>query len=326
MTGDILVVVEHRNGEIRDITWEMLGKARELTESQGGSVTALLLGADVGGMAQAVAERVPAVDVFDDAKLANFNSDPYQEVLAGVIKERKPVLTLLGQTAYGLELGPSLAADLGLPLVTDINGIDLSAGTIAATRSWYGAQTCARVVAKASQAILMVQSGAFPQASPLECPGTIARRQTVIAQDLTRKEFIAFIEAMLGDVDITQSDIVVSVGRGIGDPSDLPLVEELATALGGVLACSRPVVDKKWLPKSRQVGISGKTVQPKLYLAIGISGSFQHLSGIKGAGMLVAVNKDPKAPIFRVADYGIVGDLFNVVPALTERVRNARAK
>jgi electron transfer flavoprotein alpha subunit len=325
MMGEILVLVEHRNGEIRDITWELLGTARELAESQGRTVAALLLGADVSSLAEAVARRVPTVEVFEHPELADFNSDSYQEVLAGVIKDHKPLLTLIGQTAYGLELGPSLAAELGVPLITDVTGIDLSGGGIAATRPWYGAQTLARVKAKGDRAILMLQSGAFPQAEPLASAGVVAKRQAIVERDVTRKKFIQFIEAMLGDVDITQSDIVVSVGRGIADPGDLPLVEELATALGGVLACSRPVVDKKWLPKSRQVGISGKSVQPKLYLAVGISGAFQHLAGIRAAGMVVAINKDPKAPIFRVADYGIVGDLFSVVPALTEHVKSARA-
>ncbi len=156
--------------------------------------------------------------------------------------------------------------------------------------------------------------------------GEVVRSDGSVSGDLAHKRFVEFVEAPVSDVDITQSDVLVSVGRGIGDPSNIPMVEELARVMGGVLACSRPVVDKKWLPKPRQVGISGKTVAPKLYLAVGISGAFQHLAGIKRAGMVVAINKDPNAPIFRVADYGVVGDLFAVVPKLTDRITSMKGR
>ncbi len=322
---EILVLVEHRKGEIRDITFEMLSKAGELAESRGARATALLLGQDVSNLAEAVAQRTPVVEVIEDPRLAQFNSDAYQEALARVISERKPVLTLIGHTAFGLDLAPSLAAALGAPLITDVTSIDFSDGGIVATRPVYGGKARARVSSRGLGAVITVQSGAFAAAVPAAARGEIVRADVLLTSDKAQKKFLGFVEAALGDVDITQSDLVISVGRGIGDPKNLHLVEELAAALGGVMACSRPVVDKKWLPKSRQVGISGKTVQPKLYLAVGISGAFQHLSGIKSAGMIVAINKDPKAPIFRVADYGIVGDLFTVVPALKERVMKSKA-
>ena len=322
---EIFVLVEHRKGEIRDITFEMLGKGRELAVSRGARLTALLLGKDVSSLAQVVASRADAVEVVEDARLAEFNSDAYQEILSSVIRARKPVVTLIGHTAFGLDLAPSLAAELGAPLITDVTSIDLLDDGVAALRPVYGGKVRARVRSRGLGAVVTVQSGAFAADGELATVGEIVRTDALFSSDLSHKKFLGYVEAAAGDLDITQSDIVVSVGRGIGDPKHLPLVEELAVALGGVLACSRPVVDKKWLPKSRQVGISGKTVQPKLYLAVGISGAFQHLSGIKGSGIVVAINKDPKAPIFRVADYGIVGDLFTVVPALKERIAKARA-
>ena len=195
-----------------------------------------------------------------------------------------------------------------------------------AERPVYGGKARARVRARGARAIVTIQSGAFEPAPENGKVGEVVHGEARMPAESDRKRFVEFVEAPVSDVDITQSDVVVSVGRGIGDPDSIPMVEELARAMGGVLACSRPVVDKKWLPKPRQVGISGKTVAPKLYLAVGISGAFQHLAGIKRAGMVVAINKDPNAPIFRVADYGVVGDLFAVVPKLTERITSMKSR
>lgn len=320
---EILVLVEHRQGEIRDITFEMLGIGRQIAGSHGTRLTAVVLSAGLPELAKQAASCADAVEAIDHECFAEFNSDAYQEALSHLITERKPVLCLIGQTSYGLDLAPSLATQLGVPLVTDVTDLSLEAGNVVAARAVYGGKAKARVRTRSAGAVVTIQPGAFPAAAS-SANGEINARSAAFSSDFARKRFLRFIEAASEGLDITQSDIVVSVGRGIGDPKNLPLVEDLAAALGGVLGCSRPVVDKRWLPKSRQVGISGKTVKPKLYLAIGISGAFQHLSAVKGSGMLVAINKDPKAPIFRAADYGIVGDLFKVVPALTERIRQAR--
>ncbi len=324
MTGDVLVVVEHRKGEIRDITFEMLGKGRDLAGDNGGKLTAVLLGDSVSAMTDALSRRADVVEVVEHPQLATFNSDAYQQVVAGIVRDRRPAVVLIGHTSYGLELAPGLATELELPLITDVTELSLEDDGVVAVRPMYGGKAKARVCARGQGAVVTVQSGAFTAGAEQEAPGEVVRGEAKLAGDLERKRFVEYVEPPATDVDITQSDIVVSVGRGIGDPEDIPVVEELAKALGGVLACSRPVVDKKWLPKPRQVGISGKSVAPKLYLAVGISGAFQHLAGIKRAGMVVAINKDPNAPIFRAADYGIVGDLFTVVPKLTERIRNMK--
>ncbi len=326
MTDEILVLVEHRKGEIRDITFEMLGKGRDLAESGGWRLTALLLGHGVSAMVGPLAARADLVEAIEDPGLEIFNSDAYQSVLADVIRDRKPAVVLIGHTSYGLDLAPGLATELDLPLITDVTDVSLENGSVVAVRPVYGGKAKARVRSRESQTIVTVQSGAFESASESGKAGEVVRGEAHLGPESHRKRFVEFVEAPVADVDITQSDVVVSVGRGIGDPDNIPMVEELARAMGGVLACSRPVVDKKWLPKPRQVGISGKTIAPKLYLAVGISGAFQHLAGIKRAGMVVAINKDPNAPIFRVADYGVVGDLFAVVPKLTERITSMKSR
>ncbi len=320
---EILVLVEHRKGEIRDITLEMLAKGRELAESQGARLTALLLGDGVEPLLPAVVARADVVEVMEDVRLAQFSSEGYQQLLARRLRAAPPRLLMIGHTAYGLELAPALATQLELPLIMDVTDVEFAGGAVVAVRPVYGGKAKARVRARRGGAIVTVQAGAFAVAEERGAGGEVIRADVALPTAY-QKTFLGFVEAPAADVDITESEIVVSVGRGIGDPQNLPVVEELAAALGGVLACSRPVVDKKWLPKSRQVGISGKTVQPKLYLAVGISGAFQHLAGMKRSGTIVAINKDANAPIFRVAHYGIVGDLFKVVPALTDRITRAK--
>jgi electron transfer flavoprotein alpha subunit len=321
---EIVVLVEHRQGEIRDITFEMLGKGRELAAGRGAKLTALLLGDNVAGLTGPLAARADVVEVIEDPSLAIFNSDSYQQFLAPLIRERKPAVVLIGHTSYGLDLAPGLATEVALPLITDVTDLSLEDHSVVAVRPVYGGKAKARVRARGDGAIVTVQPGAFASASERTTPGEVIRGQVAQRAGSERKSFVGFVEAPATDVDITQSDVVVSVGRGIGDPENIPMVEELARAMGAVLACSRPVVDKKWLPKARQVGISGKSVAPKLYLAVGISGAFQHLVGIKRAGMVIAINKDPNAPIFRVADYGVVADLFAVVPSLTARISSIK--
>lgn len=326
MMDEILVLVEHRQGEIRDITFEMLSKGRELTEARGARLTALLLGSNLSKLAEALTPHAERVEIAEAPGLELFNSETYQKVLAPLIRSRHPALVLMGHTSYGLDLAPGLAAEVGLPLITDVTDVDLVDGGVVAVRPIYGGKARARVRAREGGAIVTVQSGAFPVVPGEATAGQVVRADVPTLEGLGRKRVLGFIDAPVEDVDITQSDIVVSVGRGIADPENLHLVEELATALGGVLACSRPVVDRKWLPKSRQVGISGKTVRPKLYLAVGISGAFQHLAGMNGSKTIVAINKDPNAPIFQVAGYSVVADLFALVPALTERIVKAKTK
>ncbi len=321
---EVLVLAEHRRGELREITLEMLSKGRELAAGVGGHLSCLLLGQGVEGLAEALKGWVNTVLVVEDPGLLHFNSDSYQAVLSSVMAERSPIITLIGHTGFGMDLAPSLAARLDLPLVTDCIGLELREGKLLATRQMYGGKVTAVVSSKvAGPQIASVRQGAF-KALKAEAAGEIVSLDSPLSEEPIGKRFLEYIEAAVGDVDITQSDVVVAVGRGIKDEKNIPILQELADSLGGVLACSRPVIDAGWLPKDRQVGQSGKTVRPKLYIAMGISGAFQHLTGMQNSETIIAVNKDPDAPIFSVAHYGVVGDLFKVVPALKERIADMK--
>ncbi len=320
----IFVLAEHRRGSIQDITWEMLTKGAELASGSGAELTAVVLGYGVRDFAEALAQRAKQVLLVEDEKLENYNSDIYQNVLSHLISEYKPFLTLVGHTSLGMDLAPRLAAHLGIPLSTDCIDLHLQEGRLTTIRQMYSGKVNAEIsFPGAREYMVTVRPGSFSAEGETLVGGEI-KSLTLPLEEIEYKRFIEYVEAAVGEVDITQADILVSVGQGIGDSKNMPLVAELAEALGGSLSCSRPIVDKKWLPKDRQVGTSGKTVKPKVYLAIGISGAFQHLMGIKG-GTIIAINKDPKAPIFRVADYGIVGDLFKVVPVLKDKLEALKA-
>jgi electron transfer flavoprotein alpha subunit len=323
--NEILVLAEHRDGELRDITFEMLGKAASLAAGSGTTVTALLLGAGVGEMAAKLTAYADEVLTVDHGNLTNFNSAVYQPVVAEVVKSRGPSALMIGNTAFGVDLAPSLAVELGAPIASDVIDIAVDGGAFSVIRQIYEGKIDASVSFRdVPTVVVTVRASAFP-ADPGAKTGSVSEFQATVPDEPAVRRFVEYVEAAIGDVDITASDVIVAVGRGIKDEENLGLVQELAELLGGVVGCSRPVVDAGWLPKDRQVGSSGKTVKPKLYLAVGISGQFQHLSGMKAAETIVAINKDPKAPIFSAADYGIVGDLFKVVPALKEKIAEARA-
>jgi electron transfer flavoprotein alpha subunit len=323
--GEIMVLVEHRQGEVREISFEMLAKGQELAEKQQTELTAVLLGTGVASLAADIKRFCHATLIVEDALLTHFNSEPYQDVLTALIKERNPSLVLIGHTAFGMDLAPALATAAGMPLATDCYEIAVEGDAIRPYRQMYGGKICAEVhVREAPCAMITVRLGSFLSENLREIKGAIEEVPFVFEGDYSYKKFLNYIEAAVGEVDITQADIIVSVGRGIGSPENLPVAEELASALGGVVACSRPVADKQWLPKERQVGTSGKTVKPKFYVALGISGAFQHIAGMKNAATIIAINKDAKAPIFHVANYGIVDDLFKAVPAIVEKLRERR--
>ena len=318
--SEIFVLIEHRKNEIRDITFEMLTLGRQLAKKNGTSLTAVLLADHTERFTDRLKNHADKVLCIDEEKAENFNSEIYQKILSSLIKDRKPILTLIGHTAFGLDLAPSLATVTGLPLATDCIGLELENNILSAERQMFGGKVNARISLNAGSGyIATIQQGAFqPEKSQAEAK--IEKMASTLNGDISYRRFMEYVEAAIGDVDITQSDIVVAVGRGIKEQENLAIAEDLASSMGGVLACSRPIVDAGWLPKARQVGSSGKTVNPKLYIAIGISGSSQHLTDMKDAKTIVAINKDPNTPIFNVADYGIVDDLLKVVPVLKEKI------
>jgi electron transfer flavoprotein alpha subunit len=320
--AEIFVLAEHRQGQIRDITYEMLTKAREIAEKTNMELTVVILGKEVKEKAKALAEYAKKVLVVEDAKLENFNSDAYQKVLVNLIKEYKPTLSMIGHTSYGIELAPRLAAALNVPLATDCIDLSLEGDTLTVTRQMYGSKVNVKaIMRKAESYMITVRQAAFTAQKPATpIDGEIIEKPSPLTEEITTKRFIQYILPPPGGVDITAAEKLVGIGRGIKDQGNIPLIEDFAKTIGAVLACSRPIVDKGWLPSDRQVGSSGKTVKPKLYIAVGISGAFQHVLGMKGSDLIIAINKDPNAPIFSFADYGVVEDLFKIVPSLKNKI------
>ena len=318
--NELFVLAEHRKGQIRDITFEMLTKGRELAEKTNSDLTAVLLGKEVKEHAKTLSEHAKKVLLIEDAKMENFNSEAYHKVLSNLINEHKPLLTMIGHTSFGVDLAPSLAAALKLPLATDCIELEFEGETFFITRQMYGGKVNVKAtVRKAESYIVTIRQAAFAAQKPA-INGQIIEKSSPLTKGMTEKRFIEYVLPPPSGVDITAADVLVGIGRGIKDENNMPAVEELAKSLGGVLACSRPIVDKGWLPSGRQVGSSGKTVKPKLYIAFGISGAFQHVLGMKNSDLIIAVNKDPNAPIFNFADYGIVEDLFKIVPSLKGKI------
>lgn len=320
MNKDVLLLAEHFNGKVADITYEMAGQARQLANALGGQAVAVLLGSG----AQALAETIGADCVLyvDDPALAEFNPEAYGRVLSAVIAQRQPRLVMLGNTSMGMDLAAGLSVMTGQPLIAYVNSLAVEDGSLVATSQIYGGKILAEAVPDGEACLVTCLAGASPAeagrgSAPVE---TIASPVSLV--DL-RVKFIRLIEPEAGDVDITQQPILVSIGRGIGGQENIELAEELAEALGTAVAASRPVTDLGWLPKTRQVGKSGLTVKPKVYLALGISGAPEHLEGMRGAELIIAVNTDPKAPIFDVAHFGATCDMLDLLPALTEQVKSA---
>lgn len=326
---EIFVLAEHRQGQIRDVTFEMLTKGRELAEKTNTKLATVLLGHNnIKDFARILSEYAKKVLIVDDAKLENFNSETYQIVLERLINERDPLLTLIGYTSFGVDLAPSLATALNIPVATDCIDLEFQNGTLIVTRQMYGGKVNVKATVRKSERYIVTVRQATFQAQKPQIPsiGEIIESASPLTEETTYRRFIEYVQPPPGGVDITSADVLVGIGRGIRDAQNIPMIEELAKDLGGVLACSRPVVDKGWLPSDRQVGTSGKTVRPRVYIALGISGAFQHLLGMKNSDLIIAINKDPKAPIFSFADYCVIDDLFKIVPQLKNKVHELKMK
>lgn len=322
--SNVLVLAEHRQGALRDVTFEMLAVALSLAGELGGEAVVLLLGDGVETMAEKIASYGVKVLVADDPLFADYNSDKYQQVLSTLIDQLKPSLVMIPHTSQGVDLAPALAVEKDLPFVSDIIGLKIEGGTLKVLRQLYAGKVNAQIAFKPAETCLVtVREASFEAPEPNES-GTIEKIASPLKSDPGHRKFIEYIEAETGDVDITQSDILVSVGRGLREVKNLPLIEELSRVIRGDVCGSRAAVDSGWLPHDRQVGTSGKSVKPKLYIALGISGAFQHVAGMKGARTVVAINKDPEAPIFGIAHYAVVDDLMKIVPKLTEKLKELK--
>jgi electron transfer flavoprotein alpha subunit len=324
MSG-VLVVIEQRENRISRISWEALAAGQRLAALAGAPVTAVLLGEDTSTLAVEVAARpVAKVVRAEHALVAQYTPDAFTLALQQLIEKEGPTQVVLPHTYQVRDYAPALAARLGQVLISDV--VDIGQGPVFTRQLMQGRLNGEYKSTGTGPCLVSVQAGAFRaeavEAAPNPAPIETFHPALEAAQIRTKpgKPFRGSSQT----VDLGSAQLIVSVGRGIKEAENLTLVQDLAKALGAELAASRPICDNGWLPMERQVGSSGQTVAPKLYLAIGISGAIQHLVGMKGSQCIVAINKDPDAPIFEVADYGIVADLFEVVPALTEAIRAAK--
>lgn len=319
---EILIVCETGPGRNEPVNDRLLGAAQAVAAELGWTAVALVAGPGSEAAADRVSRFVAEALVAESPALEAYNPEVYLALACGVWEQRRPELILLGHTQLGADLAPRLAVRLGGGLVTSCLEIIVGDGRSSLTfvRPMYKGRLLARVALRRTPAVATLQpAGAAAPAERSE-PGTVTRIAFEPPSDPALK-VTRLLEPARGQVDITRAEVVVAAGRGVGDRESLQLVHELADALGGVPACSRPLVDVGWLGADQQVGMSGRTVRPKLYVACGISGAPEHLVGMKGSETVVAINTDPAAPIFRVARYGIVGDLAEVLPALTGRLR-----
>jgi len=311
----VLAVTEHRRGDVRDVSFEMVTAGRRLADDLGTDLALAVIGGDVEGFADDVnREGVDTIYTVDEGE--EFNHGVYTQAIEQLHAELEPTALLAPNSVNGLDYAPAVAERLDIPLVTDI--VDFEAdGALEVTREQYGGKVETTYDIGADQYAVTVRPAEWPKT---EASGnaTVEAFDADVDADLGTT-VNGFEEVGGGDVDITEADVLVSVGRGIDEEDNIPLVEELADTLGATLSSSRPIVDNGWLPKNRQVGQSGKVVTPDVYIAIGISGAVQHVAGMKGADTIVAINTDPSAPIYDIADYGIVDDLFDVVPELIEQ-------
>lgn len=323
----VLVVLEQQGGAWNRMSWETLAAAQSIGAAFGQPVEGAVAGKGIGALAaEAAAKKIAKVWELEHDLLEDYTADGYTAAFEALIRKINPTLVLLPHTYQVRDFAPKLAARFGQSLVSDVIAVKTDAGTPVFVRQLFQGKLNGDVrVNGEGPAFASLQAGAW-RADQLE-PGSAPVETFAPALDpsLIRQKPEAPFRESARAVDLTSAAMIVSVGRGIKEKENLPVVEELAKALGAELAASRPICDAGWLPMERQVGSSGQTVAPKLYVAVGISGAIQHLVGMKGAKTIVAINKDANAPIFEIADYGIVGDLFEVVPALVEAVKRVRS-
>ena len=319
----ILVFIEHKSGTLNKTSLEAIAAAQKLGSDVGAKVSAVVLGSS------SLANEIAAYDVekvisAENDKLADYTPDAYADGLEKVIRATNPVYVIMSHTYLARDFAPKVAARFQKGLIGDCIRMNVDGGKATFTRRIFLGKLDADVVADGEPPTFVTfQSGAFRGDQATKGSGAPVESMSVDVGEVRMKPEAPFQEAKQA-VDLSKADIIVAVGRGIKSKDNLALAEKLAEALGGDLAASRPICDAEWLPIDRQIGSSGQTVAPKLYVAVGISGAIQHLVGMKNSQTIVAINKDPEAPIFDIADYGIVGDLFEAVPVLTEEIKKLK--
>lgn len=329
MATGVMVVVEQRRGAIRKVSWEVLSEGKRLADKLGQEMVAVLLGpegisAHAEGLGQWGASKV---FVTEHPELEDYRTNPYARVVVDVARQYAPNIILMGASSTGKDLAPRVAARLGVGMLSDCVGFELQDGVLVGRRPMYAGKLYAYVACRAVPQIATARPNVFPKEEP---DPSLKAEVIKVTPEFQDSDLIAKVlelrEEAGGRPDLTEAEIIVSGGRGMKGPENYVMLETLADLLGGAVGASRAAVDAGWRPQSDQVGQTGKVVTPNLYIACGISGSIQHLAGMGTSKVIVAINKDPDAPIFQKADYGVVDDLFKVVPPLIEEVRKLKAE
>ena len=337
----VFVFAQQVDNVISNIAYELIGKGKELAKDLGVEVTAVLVGSDVKGLADQLAEYgADKVIVVDDPELKEYRTEPYTHAIASVIKEFKPEIFLIGATAIGRDLGPRVCARIHTGLTADCTKLDIGDfpmnpvpgretkhNQLLMTRPAFGGNTIATIACPDFRPQMATVRPGVMQKAPKEAgkKAVVTEFNPGFTKNNKYVDILEVVKAVSNTVDIMDAKILVSGGRGVGSPENFKILDDLAEAIGGTVSCSRAVVDAGWKPKDLQVGQTGKTVRPNVYFAIGISGAIQHLAGMEESDIIIAINKDESAPIFDVADYGVVGDLNKIVPMLTEKIKEAKA-
>ena len=337
----VYVYAQQVDGTLSGIAFELLGKAKDLANDLKTDVTAVLIGSDVKGLADELAAYgADKVIVVDDPELKDYRTEPYTHALASVINEYKPEIMLVGATAIGRDLGPRVSARVATGLTADCTQLEVGDfplnpmpgkeqkhNQLLMTRPAFGGNTIATIACPDNRPqMATVRPGVMQKIDKIDgAKAEVIEYNPGFTPDNKYVEIVDIVKSVSETVDIMDAKILVSGGRGVGSPENFKLLEDLAEAIGGEVSCSRAVVDNGWKPKDLQVGQTGKTVRPQVYFAIGISGAIQHVAGMEESDLIIAINKDETAPIFEVADYGLVGDLNKILPQLTEQIKAAVA-
>ncbi len=326
MPDTILVVVEQREGRLNRVSWETLAAGQEIAAKTGWVLEAAVLGSGVAGLAGEVAQKkVGKVYSIESPRLQPYTPDAFVHALKEFISARSPRLVLMPHTYQVRDFAPQLATSLQRTLISDAVGYKHEAGKLLFTRQMFQGKFAADVAFTGDPPwFVTFQNGAFRGDKVEAGSAPVETVNVEIPAEIVRNQPDEVFKEAKQAVDLTQAEIIVAVGRGIKEQKNIEIAKQLAEALGGELAASRPICDSGWLPMDRQIGSSGQTVAPKLYLALGISGAIQHIVGMKGARAIVAINKDSEAPIFEIADYAVVGNLFDIVPPLIEEIKKAK--
>jgi len=323
MGNNVLIFAEQIGGKFRSVAYEAVCQGKKMAQSLGGKAIAVTIGSGVEAIAKDLGQYgADKVVVVDNEKLKNFTVDAYGKALLEVVSKNDPAIVLLVASFQGKDLGGYVSAGLGAPLTADCTEWNWQDGGVQIKRPVYAGKAYVTVKFNTQPAVISLRPKVFPPDAPdASKTPEVEKFDLALTDDDFRSVVKEIVAKTTGKLDVTEADIIVSGGRGMKGPENFAILEELAALLGGAVGASRSAVDEGWRPHSDQIGQTGKVVSPKLYIACGISGAIQHLAGMRTSKCIVAINKDPEAPIFNIADYGIVGDLFKVVPALTAELK-----